>query len=87
MNVGAANVLCLILSMSEREDKIRGTCVALERGRRVIGMRRISELRLPLAGHPVMGERGAAGIGVDLNKNTNTTIFRNQAVINRDSRQ
>ena len=58
-----------MLSMSEQEDEIRGGCVVLGRGRRVIGnsedtvlailgvlphMRRILELRLLLVGHPVM---------------------------------
>ena len=74
--VGAANALCPMLSMSEWEDKIRGACVALERRRRAIGnaedtvlaipgcllhTRRIPELRLPLAGHPVMGGNGGGG--------------------------
>ena len=99
--LGAANVLCLVLSMSDQEDEIRTICSALEmvyraereavvisyqdvgaalvplllrllerceKGRKVISaeatighisrillhMTRISELRVPLAGHPGM---------------------------------
>ena len=52
----------MMLSMSEREDEIWGACVALERGRRVIGNAKdtvlaisgFCELCLPLAGHPFM---------------------------------
>lgn len=99
--LGAANVLCLVLSMSDNEDEIRNICAALEmvyraereaviisyqdvgaalvplllrllerceKGRKVINaeatisnisrillhMTRISELRVPLVGHPGM---------------------------------
>lgn len=99
--LGAANVLCLVLSMSDQEDEIRSICSALEmvyraereaviisyqdvgaalvplllrllerceKGRKVISaeatisnisrillhMTRISELRVPLVGHPGM---------------------------------